>query len=72
MFYASSVCRNVSSTTLNPHIQANKKKLLSPICVCVCVREREREREREKSYCEMIKLKKQKLKDQKLRSKSLP
>jgi len=53
MFYASSVCRNVSSTTSNPHIQANKKKLLSPICVCVCVcvcvceRERERERERE-------------------------
>jgi hypothetical protein len=71
MFYASSVCRNVSSTTSNPHIQANKKKTIkSNMCVCVCVRERERERE--KSYCKMIKLKKQKLKDQKLRSKSLP
>jgi len=60
MFYASSVCRNVSSTTSIPHIQANKNKL-SPICLCVC----------EKPYCKMIKLKK-KLKDQKLRSKSLP
>jgi hypothetical protein len=72
MFYASNVCWNVSSTTSNPHIQANKKKLLSPMCVCEREIEREREREREKSYCEMIKLKKQKLKDKKLRSKSLP
>jgi hypothetical protein len=47
MFYASSVCWNVSSTTSIPHIQANKNKL-SPICLCVC----------EKPYCEMIKLKK--------------
>jgi hypothetical protein len=56
----------------SPYSGKQKKTIKSNMCVCVCVREREREREREKFYCKMIKLKKQKLKDKKLRSKSLP